>query len=330
MDKVFFYVPDETKVELFDKTIEECTICNNFTCWVLATYIYLKKEGFPCEITTKIPQEGILLADRDSLNQTFIDFGEVMLICAKGDRDFHPSAALHVVQNSIEFEEYQNSIWHPYYIPLWPQTKLIPRLPERGSRVENIAYVGSRSQLAQEFHDQKWSDTLENLGYQWMPLFSPTQWNDYSQIDVVIAVRNFKSNNIYKYKPASKLINCWRAGVPALLPSESAYMAEKKSELDFLMIDSIDSTINSIEKLKNNSNLYQSIVDNGFKRIQEFTPEHLTKQWLNYFDQFVYSYYERWKILSKSERKAMFLRRYAYFKTYAFLKRFNKNLQLFS
>lgn len=330
MDKVFFYVPDEQSIELFDKTIEECSIHNNFTCWVLATYLYLKKAGINCEITRKIPEKGILLADRDSLNKIFTDFGEVMLICAKGDRDFHPSAYLHIVQNPVEYSDYQGSIWNPYYIPLWPQTKLISRLPERGSRVENIAYIGSRSQLCEEFHAQKWSDTLDSLGYKWMPLFSPSQWNDYSHIDLVVAVRNFTSNNLYKYKPASKLINCWRAGVPAILASESAYLAERKSDLDFLIVDSVESTIEAIEKLKNNSQLYQEMIINGFKNAELINEQNLTQRWIDYFEKIAFPSYKKWLNFSSFEKKKMFLQRLTYFKAYALLKRFNKNISIFS
>jgi hypothetical protein len=42
-------------------------------------------------------------------------------------------------------------------------------------------------------------------------------------------------------------------------------MAEKNSNLDFLIVDSVDNTINALEKLKNNSNLYQSMIENRLK-----------------------------------------------------------------
>jgi hypothetical protein len=322
MFKIYFYIPNLKLLEQFEQKNEERYIHNLSTYWLLPTYKYLKKRGFPCELTTKIPKKGILIADRDSLNENSQDFGEVMLICTKADRDFHPSAYLHVVQNQLEFEEYRNSMWHPYYIPHWPEPNLKARNKNRNNLVKNIAYLGTKSQLAPEFQTQEWSQSLEKLGYNWMPIFAPERWHDYSNIDIVIAARDLQGDNSYRYKPASKLINAWRAGVPALLTGESAYLQVKRSELDFWRFDSLETALVGLEELKNNPELYQAMVNNGKTRAKEFSEEIIGERWINFFEKFVFVHYANWLATRFLERKIYYFKRYVSFKTYALQKKF--------
>ena len=81
-----------------------------------------------------------------------------------------------------------------------------------------------------------------------------SKWNDYSEIDVILAVRavgnvhnkSFASNLSPNKKPASKLINAWIAGAPAILSRDDAFLKLKKSENDFLEADNGES-INYME-----------------------------------------------------------------------------------
>ena len=88
---------------------------NSFTCWILRTYLQLQ-EVYSCKFVNSIPEEGILLADRDSLGNSYKYFSKVMLISAKSDKEFHSSAHLHIVHNPRDYENNKNSIWNPYYI----------------------------------------------------------------------------------------------------------------------------------------------------------------------------------------------------------------------
>jgi hypothetical protein len=47
-------------------------------------------------------------------------------------------------------------------------------------------------------------------------------WHDYSTDDLVLAVRDLTEKDAL-VKPASKLVNAWIAGVPALLGPEPAF-----------------------------------------------------------------------------------------------------------
>lgn len=309
MNIIYFYAPDQEKVELMKKDYSKWSGDSSNFGWIAPTYFYLKAAGFTCEIATRIPEQGIILADRDTLGDGQKELNQVMLICAKGDREFHPYAHLHIVQNPVEFKLYKNSIWRPYYIPFWPQPELIPRAKERKCLVENVAYIGAESQLAKELKSEKWVKYLESLGCKWLPIFEKRKWNNYRDIDLVVASRSFDKIT-YTNKPASKLINCWRAGVPAILTPETAFIAEKRSELDFLSVESLEDAIAAVKKLKSDPELYQAMVENGLKRAQAFTQEKTIEQWVNFFNQVAFPAYEEWRKTSEKQKNILFFRRY--------------------
>ncbi|MTJ53585.1 hypothetical protein FJR38_13485 [Anabaena sp. UHCC 0253] len=125
--KIYFYAPDKNTHSLFEQEREEIIKArsDNFTAWIVSTYLQMKKAGIACEIIDHIPQEGIVIADRDTLGNKYPYLGKVMLICTKGDREFHPSAHLHIVHNAANIQNTQNSLWKPYHIPHWSQGKRI-------------------------------------------------------------------------------------------------------------------------------------------------------------------------------------------------------------
>ena len=310
MNTVYFYAPDPSTHYLFEQDSQKWMgVSNNFTFWIVRTYLCLQKAGFPCEVVDYMPERGIVIADRDTLGNKYPYLPKTMLICAKGDREFHPSAYLHVVQNPTELDSSASSLWNPYYILPWPQPNLIPRLAERGAKVENVAFIGTRNNLTQELLSERWLNALSKLGCNWYPVFNNNRWNDYQNLDVVVAVRSF-DNNPYTHKPASKLINCWRASTPAVLTPESAYVSLKKSELDFLDIKCLDGLIESIRELKEDSELYLSMIENGKLRSQEFTEEKITQDWIVFFNEYVFERYEEWLKMSDLTKRCLFLKRY--------------------
>jgi glycosyltransferase involved in cell wall biosynthesis len=321
MKTIYFYSPSPISQEILNTPPNESfSFSSNFSCWVLRTYLHLKTV-YHCELVNEIPAQGIVLADRDSLGNVYPYLDSVMLICAKGDREFHPSAHLHIVHNPYDFENHQNSIWNPDYISHWPQPGLISRDSNRGSKIENVAFIGTASQLAEELKSNPWIEALNDLDCKWLPIFNKDKWNDCTNIDVIIAARSFDGKS-YHNKPASKLINCWWAGVPAILTPESSFMACRKSELDFLIIESTEDAINAIKKLKHNPNLYLDMIQNGLERAQEFSPEIVKQQWIDFFDNFAFPAYDKWQSLSPFQKRIDYLRRYLKLKSNRVLNRF--------
>ena len=316
MNKVYFYIPPQHAAQLDSQNGDRTKwkgISNNLSCWIWTTYLNLKKAGFPCETIDKIPTKGIVIADRDSLNDKYSYYEDLMLICAKADREFHPSAYLHVVQNPIDVQYYIDSIWNPHFIPHWSQPGIIPRTKERESQVKTVGYIGTRSQLAPELKSEEWSNALQELGCEWLPIFDPDKWNDYSGLDVIVAARSF-GQATYPNKPASKLVNCWCAGTPAILTPESAFTSLKRKNIDFLEVESIDEAINAVAKLKHDLSLYNAMVENGFIRAKEFDVEHTTNRWIEFFEQIVFCEYSQYKNMNSWTKRKLFYQRIAQLK----------------
>lgn len=326
MTKVYFYATDEREMRLLNRQDPDSFlgIHDHFSGEIATSYIYLKKAGLDCEVINTIPEEGIVFADKKSFDKTLLEIkkylgrptrfykypgGNAMLIAMKSDFQFYPPAHINIVHNAVDFQKNRNSIWNPYYIiSPWPQPGLIPRLKERGCLVENVAYLGDQSQLAEELKSDKWRDALSSLGCKWWPILEPKKWNDYSNIDVVIAARSFDGNP-YINKPANKLINCWRTGVPAIMTPESSILAEKKSDLDFLLVNSLDEAISAVSKLKSSPNLYANMVSNAQERAKDFTVEKGCERFMKFFEEFAFPTYNEWIKLTESQKKTLFWRR---------------------
>jgi hypothetical protein len=273
--------------------------------WTLQAYLNLKDRGFPCQLIKTLPSEGIILAHRAFLPFHLRPSPKVMIVCIKADYEEHPYALFHVVQNEQETKMVRDS----YYISNWPQPGLIPRDSERGDRFENIAYFGIEKNLAPELRDPSWSEKLKELGLNWQ-VVSRDRWNDYSNVDAIFAVRSFKQESDYKWKPASKLVNAWLAGVPAILGCESAYQAERQSELDYIEVNSVEEALNALKSLRDNQELRQRMLENGRVRAESMTVEQITQRWRKFLTDVAVPEYERWCKASRLTQQIYLARRY--------------------
>lgn len=273
--------------------------------WTIQAYLNLKDRGFPCQLIKTLPSEGIIVTHRAFLPFHLRPSPKVLIVCIKADYDPHPYAQLHLVQNPQDV----NKVKQGYYISYWPQPGLIPRDPNRGDRFENIAYFGIEKNLAPELRAPAWSEKLKDLGLNWQ-VISRDRWNDYSDVDAIFAVRNFKQESDYKWKPASKLVNAWHAGVPAILGCESAYQAERLHELDYIEVNSVDEAIKALKRLRDDKELRQRMVENGRNRAENTTVEQLTKRWRKFLIDAAIPEYDRWCNASKLTQQIYLARRY--------------------
>jgi hypothetical protein len=194
-----------------------------------------------------------------------------------GFRQFFADAE--VVQNG-KFADERTA----YFIPHWPQPGIIPRAETRGSRIEVVAYKGRTGSLVDAFRSEAWHRRMADLNVKFvvdspMPGGLPN-WHDYSGTDLVLAVRtDFGDGKLRCEKPASKLINAWHAGVPALLGKEYAFRELRKSPLDFIEIESVTEAADAVARLIENPAEYDAMRKNCRKRAAEFTAERIVERW---------------------------------------------------
>ncbi|MBE9034685.1 hypothetical protein [aff. Roholtiella sp. LEGE 12411] len=291
--------------------------------WTLQTYLHLKHHGFPCQLVGTLPHEGIILAHRDFLPDNLQPTPELLIVCLRADRSHHPYAQLHIIQNTQdEITRRSASLWQTYFMPHWPQSGLIPRDDIRGDRFENVAYFGQVDNLVSEMQTDAWKRQVNALGLNWN-IVNFERWHDYSDVDVVVAVRSF-NNNTYNQKPASKLYNAWHTGVPIILGHESAYQYERKSELDYIEVSSVEEIITSLKRLRDDHKLRQAMIENGHIRASHSGVLQLTTRWQNFLTDIATPTYERWRSASSWQRQIFLQRRYFNLKVNNIKVRFQK------
>jgi hypothetical protein len=271
------------------------------TVWTIYTCLILQKRGFDCSIVREFPRTGIVVSHRDFLPATLRPRPNVYLVCLKPDRKRHSWAHVHVVQNSSDPMASQSGRrGNAPHVPYWPQPSLIPRNPDRGSRVEQVAYIGRALNLEPQLRCPQWGQNLKNQGVQWqiVPL---RRWHDYSQVDVTVSIRRFGDAHVVaaptmssETKPPSKLTNSWLAGVPAIVGDESSFRAIQKSKLDFMIANSESELVEAINRLGNDPALYTNMVEHGRLRSQEFSVESVATSWERVFFDDIAPRYRDW------------------------------------
>ena len=276
--------------------------------WIVQTWLRLCADGLDCKLVHNVPDEGILLYHRE-----FAPVGRqrprLLTVCVLGDEERRdPLAHLHIVQNPRD-TRWQDSgpFSGHHYIPFWPQPGLIARDPTRGNRFENVAYVGYERNLAPELRDPAWPRRVAALGLRWETR-SIDRFHDYSDVDAVVAVRSFDAQP-YLSKPANKLYNAWRAGIPAILSPESAYRAERRGHLDYMEVNSPGEVLSALSQLRDDLPLRRAIADNGRSRAREITDHQIVARWREFLTDVAIPAYVQWCAASPRSRQTFLLRR---------------------
>lgn len=245
--------------------------------WTLQTYLRLKEAGYSdLELTNEVPTNGIVIAHADAFyDEQLDDQRKIYKVAIQGDRMQAVQAHVHVVQNPTD-HKIKKHLAH--FIPFWPQYNLVKRDANRA--VMKVSYCGWQRWQAWPLQAPHFAETMSGLGMELDYKFEDrkAEWHDYSQADVILAARSFDGNP-YVNKPATKLYNAWRAEVPAILGPESAYQALRRDDLDYLEISSEAEAVEAIKQLKEDSQLYSRMVENGRQRATEFTTESIVQKW---------------------------------------------------
>jgi hypothetical protein len=153
----------------------------------------------------------------------------------RGDHRPVTAADFEVVQNAAQADSRRR-----FFVPHWSQPGLLPRDPARGARIERAAFKGFSANLHPGLASADWREALARRGIEWVADVAvyrrsetPAErldWNDFRAVDAVVALRPARTGG-HLNKPATKLYNAWRAGVPAVLGREAGFRELRQSEL---------------------------------------------------------------------------------------------------
>ncbi|NEQ53350.1 MAG: hypothetical protein F6K11_24990, partial [Leptolyngbya sp. SIO3F4] len=182
---------------------------------------------------------------------------------------------------------------------------------------DNIAFLGHRNSLAAELLTPAWEKQLQKRGLNWLPVINTnvwnshqsidTRWNDYQQIDAVVAVRQFGLKRPrFRRKPATKLYNAWLAGVPAILGRELAYRAEGTAGVNYLEANSLTELLSWLDKLQQDVAFRTKLIKKGQLRSLQYTPEVITQRWRQFLNKVAVPAYQDWRSRAGWQRQVTY------------------------
>lgn len=256
--------------------------------WIVQTYRWLSHFGYDVHIADTLPSTGILVFIPEE--ESYIALTEQLekkhrsltFVGVRADVCEYkiPLADFEIVQNGRFADERRS-----YFVPHWPQPGIIPRDPKRGSKIENITFKGGFGSLDAEFRTARWNAYLESRKLTFEIASKHTQgeiprWHDYELADLVLAVRPlYGDGGLRCEKPASKLVNAWHAGVPAILGPEYAFRELQTNDLDYIEVKNAEDAMGAINELIDSPARYRAMIDHGRQRARQFTPQRIAERW---------------------------------------------------
>jgi hypothetical protein len=290
--------------ENYDADIDELTHNPRGTtgAWLLRTYIELRRRGEEPTLSTWLRPDAINILDSFTLGRRHRT-NDCFIVAARSDGPMTGLANFVIHQNGALASDASNAS-----IPHWPQPGLIPREPSRGHRLERITFKGEPWNLDARFRTPGVLSRLAEMG---MHLDIPRKdrnanastWYDYKTSDAVIAVRNLTKRDAM-IKPASKLVNAWIAGVPALLGPEPAYRELREGPLDYFEIRDVAGAMSVLQRLRDDPGLYLAVIENGRKRAADFTTDRMVQRWKDLIAGPIRESWQRWQRIPRPMRLA--------------------------
>ncbi len=278
--------------------------------WIWRTHHHLAEVGYLCKLVDTLPASGIVVTAACNLPLLFRPGGRLFVVSCVADSPprFYPQA--HVFQSGTQAGNTpcrRDGDAFPLckFIPHWPQPDLLPRAPNRGDRFSNIDYFGAQDQIDPALQDPAFRAALAN--HRLNLRFHFEFYHDYRETDAVLAVRGPK---LVSHKPASKLINAWRAGVPAILGPEAAFRELRRNDADFIEAATPQDILVACLRLRDDGDLRKRMVENGIERASDFSENRLVARWINFLEDEVRPAAARWFDASASVHATYFARQF--------------------
>ena len=277
---IYFYVPgaDTGQLEGLSPDRDWAKLMNARDEWTTQTFLRLREAGIDVALISRPPAQGVVVSHTRRVDDLIRGLASVPFTVVSIRGEVLPArrdADWEVVQNRRAATQSRTT-----YIPVWPQADLRRRDPARGTAIRRIGYMGFPTNLHSYFQSQEWRESLEARSIEWVPRFDPESgWNDFSDLDLVVAVRPGHRRN-YPGKPATKLVNAWTAGVPALVGIELPFREVRRSALDFVELSAPRDALLALDDLARSPGRYEAMIQNGLARSAEYSAAITTDRWV--------------------------------------------------
>ena len=284
LNPIYFYYPNEIPITLDYKS--------GLDCWVLKTFWKLKeyKSDLNIHLVNYIPDEGIIIFHKGFFPKDLVPSNTQLFVCVQADYGRHQYAQYHIAQNPLGvsnfnfskrsfLEEKLFSFTKSYFIAHWNQNDIIKRNSSRVEHFKNVCFYGIDQNFPQKLLEPSFKEKLKKEGIDLKIITDSDKWNDYSETDCVLAIRDFENKPHYN-KPFSKIINSYLAGVPVIAGNESSSLYLKNGlGIGISIVTNPDECFNAIKQVKENylSSLKRIIIDKD--KLKEFQDEAIVLSW---------------------------------------------------
>lgn len=264
---------------------------NGQQVWILQTYCLLKKHLSNITLGNEPEQDAINIIHAGNFGKSGRIAG-CYVVSLRADYRSVLWANYEVVQNKSQEKRKTKYITH------WPQPGLIKR-SRKTSHIKNIAFLGAAEQnILRFFHIEQ---DLRSMGLHYISR-DREKWNDFSNIDLLLAVRQFGASDNSDTKPPTKLINAWWAEAPLIAGNDSAFSAIAEPGQDYITVNSYDDLLQKIAFLQNNPDYYQRIIQNGIIKRERFSRDRIISEWIGLFEKNIFPDFIEWKSINGIRR----------------------------
>ncbi len=265
-------------------------ISEGANAWIAQSFMHLRRHGLPVQLASTLSPSHVNVLHYDHVpgwkRFPFWAFFAVV----QADRPRPMIADVRMVQNKLCIQDVDRD----RFVPLWSQPCLRPRDPARGDRLSTIAYMGLECYLALPFREAKFKERLAAAGVSFEPHFRPEEWSDYSAVDAILAVRNVTPYDL-SIKPATKLINAWKAGVLPLLGREPAYTQVGRPGVNYCEVSSAEDVIRAVHWAQDNPADAARVRQSGACAFQMYNDEQTIQRWVEILAGTLLPAFEQWR-----------------------------------
>jgi hypothetical protein len=142
-----------------------------------------------------------------------------------------------------------------------------------------VSYHGRSSYLEEAFTNGWFERQVAGLGMEWKVKASRETWGDYSDTDVVLAIRS-ASEYDNTLKPPSKLINAWHARCLAICGKDPAFRQVGRPGIDYLEANSASEAVECLKWVRHHSGEAEKIRAKGIEQGGKHSIEAIRDKWV--------------------------------------------------
>ncbi len=256
--------------------------------WVVSTYLRLKAKGWNVKISDRVVPDAINVCASDDVIYV-PDSHRAFILAIQADRGPLGWGDYTLVQSPLQARRARTCL-----IDHWPQPGLLSRDPARGDHIRRVGYLGYSENLAPSFRGERFRTELAALGVEWVLKEKPTEWHDYSDLDLCLGVRG-TSQVWVRNKPATKLFHSWMTGSPALLGNEPAYRYWGDPGRDYLEVSDLASVLNAVRRLQRDTTTYRDLRERGRAKAADHDEAAVMRQWIGVLSGPAWQAFSQWR-----------------------------------